>query len=347
MFQLLDFDRPTQREQWLRLWQSVPSRSPYLHPSYLGMLRAQGERAICLTYSWRTGALLFPLAVRPVPTTLGRNDLLDAHTPIGYSGGFVAGERSEAGEEEAWEVFATSLRDLKIVSVFLRLLPIADGALVPPWQPVYRSVKPNVIVSTRERLDDIWRRYAHKVRKNVKRGERENVRVEFGVTKYAVSQFIAIYRETMERVEADEAVKFSEAQLGPLLASMSDRCLVAVAYSEDEAVSAELLLRSEAYLHSFLGGTVRAGFEKRANDYLKHEVCRYASSKGLDGYFLGGGFRADDGIYRYKLSFAPDGEIDYHTLGYVLRRDDYELLAANSGLEADYFPAYRAREAVS
>lgn len=347
MFQLLDFDRPPQNEQWLRLWQSVPSRSPYLHPAFLGGLRTPGERAVCLTYSWGTGFLLFPLAIRPVPTALGRPRLLDAHTPIGYGGAFVAGERSESGESAAWEAFAAHLHELKVVSVFLRLLPIDDGALAPPWTPAYRSVKPNVVVSTRAPLDDIWRRYAHKVRKNVKRAEREDLRVQFGRTGDVVAQFVSIYHATMERVGAAESVKFGEVQLHTLVASMADSCLVAVAYSGQEAVSAELMLRSDAYLYSFLGGTVPAGFAKRSNDYLKHEVCRYASTAGLDGYFLGGGFRAEDGIYRYKRSFAPDGEVNYHTLGYVIRDDDYASIVPDPDRQTSYFPAYRSGEAAS
>lgn len=347
MFQLLDFDVLPERARWLRLWESLPSGSPFVHPGFLGSLRMMGERAVCLTFSWDSGALLFPLVIRPIPDSPEGLGQWDAHTPIGYGGGFIVGEPSKEGEHRAWASFAARLRELGVVSVYLRLLPIADDVHAPEWSAAHADSKPNVVVATHESIDEIWRRYAHKVRKNVKRAEREGLRARFGRTEELVSHFTSIYDETMERVGASKSVRFSEGQVARLVESLADRCFVVIVYSDDEPVSAELVLQSNEYLFSFLGGTVPHGFVKRANDYLKHEVCRYAVSYGRKGYLLGGGSRANDGIYRYKRSFAPHGDVEYRSLGYIFRRDDYELLKHQSAERIDFFPTYRAGEAAS
>lgn len=89
----------------------------------------------------------------------------------------------------------------------------------------------------------------------------------------------------------------------------------------------------------------------RPNDLLKYEIMRWARGLGKQHFVLGGGYRPNDGIYRYKLSFAPLGAVPFFTGTRVLNMQLYDTLVQNaaavgcqsSGNKAsDYFPAYRA-----
>jgi hypothetical protein len=82
-------------------------------------------------------------------------------------------------------------------------------------------------------------------------------------------------------------------------------------------------------------------------------VIRWAKGEGKKRYVLGGGHLPEDGIYRYKLAFAPNGRIPFWTGQRILRKDLYQQLVDERKAQArvegvewsprdDYFPAYRA-----
>ena len=80
---------------------------------------------------------------------------------------------------------------------------------------------------------------------------------------------------------------------------------------EAVVVSSELVLVSANNLYSYLGGATAQALELRPNDLLKHEVALWGTERHKRAYVLGGGYTPRDGIFRYKLSFAPKGEVAF------------------------------------
>ena len=89
--------------------------------------------------------------------------------------------------------------------------------------------------------------------------------------------------------------------------------------------------------------TDETSFALRPNDLLKVELIRWARATGKQRFVLGGGFQADDGIFRYKRSFAPDGLVPFEVGMRILRPDAYADLTERAGgvREPGFFPAYR------
>jgi Acetyltransferase (GNAT) domain len=108
-------------------------------------------------------------------------------------------------------------------------------------------------------------------------------------------------------------------------------------------VSSELVLLSATGAYSFLGGTHSAAFDLRANDLLKWELILRLKRLGKRRFVLGGGYRADDGIFRYKRSFAPRGLAPFFVGRRILRPELYRELTERAGGASDdaFFPAYR------
>ena len=52
-------------------------------------------------------------------------------------------------------------------------------------------------------------------------------------------------------------------------------------------------------------------YHLRPNNLLKDEMIMHFKGKGLKTYCIGGGVKLDDGIYRYKKTFAKCGEKDF------------------------------------
>jgi len=122
--------------------------------------------------------------------------------------------------------------------------------------------------------------------------------------------------------------------------------LYAHTLKEGRIISTELLLYNQTYIHSFLGGTLEQFFEYRPNNILKHEVIRWAKSRGISYFLLGGGYREGDGIFRYKRSFARNGVLDFYIGKKVHDHEAVimleELMATKVPRESEsYFPGYR------
>jgi hypothetical protein len=65
----------------------------------------------------------------------------------------------------------------------------------------------------------------------------------------------------------------------------------------------------------------------------------WAKRAGKRRFVLGGGHEPDDGIFRYKRSFAPGGLVPFEVGMRVLDPERYAELSG--GRETTFFPAYR------
>jgi hypothetical protein len=115
-------------------------------------------------------------------------------------------------------------------------------------------------------------------------------------------------------------------------------------------ISSELVLIGAESVYSFLGGTDESCYDLRPNDLLKHEIIGWSRARGKRAFVLGGGFRPDDGIFRYKLAFAPkDGVRSFFVGRRIFDSAVYDALVRDRSLcDPDwsplpgFFPAYRA-----
>ena len=87
---------------------------------------------------------------------------------------------------------------------------------------------------------------------------------------------------------------------------------------------------------------------------LKHEVGEWGRGAGHRAYVLGGGYTHLDGIFRYKLSFAPSGEVPFRAGCWVLDPDGNSALVEDRRAferaggndwspRPGFFPTYRAQ----
>lgn len=195
--------------------------------------------------------------------------------------------------------------------------------------------------------------YEHKVRKNVKRARQEGVRVEVDLEGSRLGEFLTIYHATMDRRGASDSYYLGGEFFERLVLGLPGQFVFFHALHGEAVVASELVLTSRDHLYSFLGGTRAEAFHLRPNDLLKHEANLWGLRSGMKAFVLGGGYRGRDGIYRYKLSFAPHGEVQFRTGRIVFDLQAYDrLLNARRAWEGvrghqwqpqpGFFPAYRA-----
>lgn len=353
-FQILDAADPLDRTAWVDLWAQWPGREIFGHPDYVRLSAGQHDRALCAAASVGESHILYPFLLR----TLGDKpycdaslrDYTDIATPYGYGGPFGWGDAlGPDGLCAFWREFDGWAAKSRVVSEVVRL------SLFPETLIEYtgdRRVLSDNVVRIIQSEDELWRDFEYKVRKNVNKARASGVVVKIDEKGDRLDDFLAIYTGTMDRRSAGDTYYFPREYFERLQSDLKGQFVYFHAFVGNVVVSSELVLVSANRIYSFLGGTDAAWFHVRPNDLLKVEIMNWARGAGKKAFVLGGGYARGDGIYRYKLSFAPSGSIPFSIGSRVLNADVYEQLthvrrtaAAIQGdqwqLNPDYFPAYR------
>lgn len=348
-FAMLSSAHAEDRGRWLALWEASIERDPFAHPSYAALFAGEEDEALCATWTTPTGGILFPLIARPLRSLewASSSEDRDATTPYGYGGPV------RWGQVDGGAFFAELLewfRDHSIVSAFTRLSLFPEWAATPPQPWTTKVVAQNVIRSLDLEPEDLWRDYAHKVRKNVKRARSHELRCTADETGAHLGAFLDVYESTMKRREARDSYFFDRAFF-ETIAGLTGSFVFFHVWQNDTLISTELVLRSRSALYSYLGGTRAEAFNLRPNDLLKHEVCTWGGENGLRAFVLGGGYTRDDGIFKYKKAFAPNGVVDFSTSSVLALPDDVARLVSMRRAadtlgtwepREDFFPPYRA-----
>lgn len=348
---------PEDYRDWLLLWRSWSNREVFAHPDYV-KLYVDGKKSYPLCAVWRSHdfCILYPFILRDLSgESFWSEDIglaRDLITPYGYGGAYIWGNGDFTGiAVQFWENFNNWATEQKVVSEFIRFSLFDD--IIREYPGIREEKTKNVVRNLKLDEESIWMDFKHKVRKNVNRARQSGVKVELDDTGARLEDFLQLYSDTMQRRDASEQYYFPPSYFDRIHQTLSGQFIYFHAVSDKKIISSELILISADRVYSFLGGTDRNSFELRPNDLLKYEILLWAKRQGKSNFVLGGGYQPDDGIYNYKLAFAPKGSVPFFIGRRVLANDIYDRLVKNKIEQlpppkqellqnSQYFPKYRA-----
>lgn len=232
----------------------------------------------------------------------------DIISPYGYGGFIIEGNNFENVNKE----FINYCKEKNITNEIVRF------SLFSSYKDKYygktEAVKKNVVRRINGTPNELLQDFEYKIRKNLKRAKENNLEIVIDNNSQYLQEFISIYYNTMRRNGAKQKYYFSEKFFQEILKMKNNSLIFFVKYKQ-EFISTELVLYDKNNCYSFLGGTNSEYFKYRPNDFLKFEIIKWAYSKGLKNFVLGGGYtnEIDDGILKYKKSFAPNDEfVDFY-----------------------------------
>lgn len=264
----------------------------------------------------------------------------DLSSPYGY-GGFCVEGRDLQSMNDQYDVFC---REGGFVSEFVRF-NLFNG-FEAAYRGSVRTVSHNVVRTLDYPIEKILMEFEHKVRTNLEKAIEAELRIEFDEKGDRMEDFLQLYTSTMERTNADEYYYFSK-DFFKLLKNLDESSVFVHVLYEDKVIASTLTLYGKENCYPFLCGSNCDYFNLRPNEFMQFETIKWAKSKGLKRLVLGGGCGADDGIYRYKKSFAPMGIVDYYIGMNIFDQSKYEKLLEIRKQEAgfdsqkDFFPLYR------
>jgi hypothetical protein len=346
-FRILDAALDSDYAEWEKIWAAWPDREVHAHPGYVRLFAGEEDSALCAIQGTDGSAILYPFLKRSIPPeilpTAEGKPFCDITSPYGYGGAVAWGANDATSIDVFWKAFDAWAAKQRVVSEFVRF-SLFDSTLIS-YPGKTRVTQDNVVRDLLLTVEELWMDFDHKVRKNVKKALRNNVSVIVDEDAARFEDFYKIYEATMDRREAGESYYFPRAFFESIHRDLPGQFAYFHAVVDGVTVSTELVLVSAVTAYSFLGGTTSDYFDLRPNDLLKHEIMLWAKGRGKKFFVLGGGFGGNDGIYRYKLAFAPSGNRPFSVGSRILDTGGYASLVEAAELRGpltdNYFPRYR------
>lgn len=332
------------QEEWNRSVRAISDYDVFFLNEYLRAFQLQGSgEPILIVYSNEGDYAINAVFRRDISDDKHFKNILKPHkyydlsTPYGY-GGFIGKVNNKDALIKEWTQYCI---DKGYVCEFVRFSLFSDYR--DYFDGVTETRTHNVIRNLEMPLDEMWMDFKQKVRKNVKRANKNGLEIIIDETGEYLDDFLRIYYGTMKRTNAEDEYFFKR-EFFEILTSMHQNAVYFHVLYQGKIISTELIIYGAENCYSYLGGTDREYFDVRPNDFLKFEVIKWAKDKGLKNYVLGGGYGSDDGIFQYKTYLAPHGVVNFYIGRKIYDEELYEKLATMRGdtIEDErYFPIYR------
>lgn len=323
----------------------------FFEPDY-GRLYEKQEVEPCevFNFSCEYGSMRNVFIKREIPIAVNENKKhFDIITPYGYGGPIVLNaSNTEALLSAYYIAFSDYCKENNIVSEFVRFHLFDNTEVRETYYGETVEISQNVVRELKTPIDELWRCFDHKVRKNVNRAVNAGLEIKVDLIGEHLSDFLKIYYETMERNNASEYYYFDSSYFEAINATLQGKFAYFHVMLEDKIISTELILFGNKYAYSFLGGTLQEFYSYRPNDFLKFEIIKWCQEQGFENFILGGGYHPNDGIYKYKKFFAKNCDIPFYVGKKIHNKEMYENLVDTRSQEDEFdkdtsfFPAYRA-----
>jgi hypothetical protein len=262
------------------------------------------------------------VVVREIDDAVGS----DAISPYGFPGAARADGAALVDADVDWS-------ETGLVSLFVRDR-IGEPSLAGG------TLRSETRIADPRRPSGLRKRLGQQIRQNERRGWRVGVEPGADAAPEDRDAFERVYGETMARTGAEPRYLFDSSYFDLVLSAEPAWLLLAGREGEAPAAGA-IAVRSDGYLHYFLGGTAE---EALADSPMKNLFAAMTSLAGELGIALnlGGGVVPGDSLDRFKAGFA-NATAPFHTHEVVCDPEAYERLRVAASAEPDgFFPAYRA-----
>lgn len=337
-FHIWDVNNTADYNNWNQLIEQYFKSEPMIKASYYKLFSDSESLGMAVFYECSEGMIFYPFMKRKVPKLAGYFDIISAY---GYGGPYASPGITPNQWSHFWELFDAWCQQNRIISEVIKFGLFGNENCCYPGK--IEAVMNNIVRPLGLSVEELYKDYEHKVRKNVKRAEKYKLSFVLDESEESIEKFLKIYYGTMDRRNADQMYYFEKDFFEFINSEMKNNSYIFFVNYEEIPISTELVLVSEENIYSYLGGTNPDYFEMRPNDYLKAKIIEWGIENGYKNFVLGGGHGSEDGIYRYKKAFSPSGIKEFKIGSRILDFEQYKQACVKIGAdwESDFIPAYR------
>jgi hypothetical protein len=349
----------TDAGRWHEILEQVRAFDFYHLPEYHELARRNGEgRGVLLVYTEASQTGAWPFLLRPLAAVEGLTGLdrglQDATSVYGYPGPLIS---PDARDDQGFlRRFASMVKDcaadLKLVSMFSRLNPLLENAGMIPSLGTVARLGETVSIDLSLDPGTQWSLYRDNHRRNINRAHRQGMSAYEDVSWIHFEQFVRLYQETMERLDATAYYRFGADHFLQLREALGKRLKLFVAEIDGNICCAAIFVHTNEVIQYHLSGT-DPDFARLAPLKLVLDAARlWGNATGARFLHLGGGVgSSEDSLFLFKSGFSPVRH-RFCIWKWIVLPELYNQLAearktwlAEHGLDpppGGYFPQYRA-----
>jgi len=297
------------RVEWGAYLNSLPllMQDVYYIPEYYEIYEKNGDgSARCFVYEHQDNLALYPFLLSSV-NNLGYkldDDYYDISGTYGYNGVLYSSE-SPVFKQSFYKHFLIFCKAHNIIAEFTRFNPIIKNHI---FSKDFLKVDHNrltVYIDLTQGIESIQNNYSHSAKGNIKKAEKNNLTAAVYNNELPYKKdFIKMYKETMDRVNAQSYVYFNDQYFEDTFNILPSVHIVVFEKSLPIASAVCLLSNNVLHVHFVVSKTEYLSL--RPNDFLFNEIIKYGINQGFKILHLGGGrtFKVEDSLLRFKMNFS-------------------------------------------
>lgn len=350
-YELLAYGDPEQREKWRTIYNFFNDIDIFYYPEYSRLFELHGDGIpyLFVYYESPDDLLIYPFLKRTIKEIpefkKSSEDLSDITSPYGY-GGYLR-QNSNINIEKFYCIFREFCKGANIVSEFVRFHPLLHNEIYSPKDIEIRLNNETIVIHLFEENDKIWAEMMPRCRYSIRKAIKNNVIIIEDTDFKNLESFYNLYIGTMNKLGASDYYFFSKNWFYKLINLLKGKAALFHGYYQDKIINSAIFLYDKSYISYFLAGSLDDYRHLAGNNLILYEVALWAKKKGMKYLHLGGGYQADDNLFRFKESFSPH-KYEYYVGRMIHNKRSYEYLCKSKYQrdyliqKMDYFPLYRA-----
>lgn len=331
----------TTKKEWDSTLKEVENHDFYHTYDYHNLSKEKEETAILVKYSEGYTLIALPLIIRRIDDS----EYFDATSVYGYSGPLQKNVDESFDNNKFSKALAEFLNDKKIVSVFSRLNPFIKNQ-----SPILKGIGETVKLGNIVNIDltkpiDEQRTIFSKTTKRYLNKGRKTLEVICSAKNSNIKEFIKLYYENMDRVNAKNNYYFSEEYFNKFINSKDFKTdvLFAIDKENNTIISAAMMVKTNNIIQYHISGTKTNALYLSPIRLLIDEMRIRGTQENYTYFNLGGGLgNEEDELFRFKSSFSKDFK-SFKIWKHIVNIDVYNKLVSEKNIkeEVDFFPLYR------
>lgn len=341
MLRLIESEK---KELWDSVVRSFPEWDVYYLCGYARSLEVhEKSRAFLIDFSFGSERLCYPVMEKDIADApefqgvLPNNTWFDWETPYGYGGPLTESLSLSAAAQQAFLKELTAVcKERRVVTQFLRFHPLLQNQAVLGEVIQHKPLKNTIFMDLSDE-EKLFAQLDSKNRNMVRKAKKSGVAI-FADHGEHLSDFLDIYRETMDRAHAEPYYYFDPEYYETLRETLGPKVLFFNAVLEGQIIASSIFLHNERFMHYHLSGG-RTAFRRFApTNLLIYEAARWGARHGIKYLHLGGG-GSRDSLFAFKKQFNRHGEVPFYIGRTILNRTAYqELLQIRQASDLRFCP---------
>lgn len=273
---------------------------------------------------------------------LPKGQYFDLTTPYGYGGWIIEAEDTT----KIFTLYEEWCKKNNIVSEFVRYHPIIKNYEYTKNYYNTTFIGKTVAIDLNS-PETIFENMTGKNRNCIRKAKKNGIKVYNGRFPEIYEKFQLIYKETMDKNNADSYYYFNEDFFQSLCEDLPYNSQIFYATLEDKIIAGAIILVSNCKMNYHLSGSLKEYGKYAPMNLILHEVALWGNSNGYETFHLGGGVGGhQDGLFHFKKSFYRLDELPNFYIGTKIfdhkMNDELLKIRGNSVLDNSFFPQYRA-----